>query len=1178
MNLLLDPIYELEEFKELNKQIEEGISSIYLHGIVKESLPHIIYALYEKQKKSFFVVLEDELVAKKIYESMLGLKIQNLAFYPKKDISFYNISALESDSDLRRIEIMSRLAFGEKLIVITSVEALKVKISTKEYFKSMVLEISSDMEVNPEKLKEKLVLMDYERVESVESKGQFAIRGGIVDIYPLNMDKPVRMELFDTEIDSIRSFNIQSQRSIENLDSFKIIPAREFLITERDKKSIITGIEKDIERAEKSYSYNIDKERLIEKFSDIKNRLEEDLRLRNFDLLMPYIKENSYSSIIDYLDEKDIVVFDDIARIYDRSDELERYFQEELTRQIEQGQAFNSHEKIQIKFKDNIEKVKKLTAINITQLAKRTRILNPQTEIKIISLETESYNRNISVFSEDLKEKIYKGYKIIILAQREDKAMAIVNMLETEGLRPRYSEDLDSPIRTSELVVCPYFLSRGFEYRKLKIIYLTLHEIYGVDSKLSRKKKRASVKKSGIISYTDLQEGDFIVHENHGIGVFRGISQIEVAGKLKDYLLIEYRSNDKLYIPVDQMDMVQKYIGDKNSPKLSRLGTDEWAKSKSRAKAQLKEIADDIVKIYARRQTQDGYAFSKDTPWQREFESSFIYEETGAQLRCIEEIKADMEKKRPMDRLLCGDVGYGKTEVALRAAFKAVMDGKQVAILAPTTILALQHFRSASDRYKNFPVKIEMLSRFRDAKRQKEILRETKKGYIDILIGTHKILSKSLEFNDLGLLIVDEEQRFGVRHKDKLKELSQNIDVLMLSATPIPRSLQMGLSGIRDMSILDEAPGERYPTTTYVLEYDSAIIREAILKELERDGQVYIVYNKVMDIDLKREEIEALVPEAKIAVGHGQMNEKALEDVMTSFTEGEYDILLSTTIIETGMDIHNVNTMIILNADIMGLSQLYQLKGRIGRGDRTSFAYFTYEKGKSISEISEKRLKAIRDFTEFGSGFKIAMRDLELRGAGSMLGEVQHGHIESIGYELYVKYLEEAIKMVKGESTGILQTEILVDVKIDTYIPSDYINSQKDKIECYKRIANIESKEEFDDMVEELLDRFGEIPKSVINIMSLSLLKKLAQEIGFTSIKSDKDKIIFGFEKEDLFTLDDYKNIMEEYPRKIELSLAKPMGLIFLEEKNILNRAYELLEYIKKLKLKKIGKKITKTK
>ncbi|MDL2311142.1 transcription-repair coupling factor, partial [Peptostreptococcaceae bacterium OttesenSCG-928-C18] len=826
---------------------------------------------------------------------------------------------------------------------------------------------------------------------------------------------------------------------------------------------------------------------------------------------------------------------------------------EDLTYKMERGEAFESHEKILIPFSTVLNDLKNFSVINSTPLIKKTRLLNPEIDIKIETMEAPNYNRNITALINNIETSLYNGYKIVIFADSKERADSLKLLFEAEGIYPVIKDDLNGEIKTGQLFIVSRVLPNGFEYHKLKYLFLTHKEIYGKE-RIKSKKRRTSKKTSqDIINYSDLVIDDFVVHENHGVGQYKGIEQIEVQGIKKDYIVIQYKGNDRLFIPTDQMNLVQKYIGGEASrPKINKLSGTEWQKAKYKAKKAIEEIAEDLVELYAKRLELKGYKFSKDTEWQKEFEDSFIYEETESQLRSIDEIKKDMESDKPMDRLLCGDVGYGKTEVAIRAAFKAIMDGKQVAFLVPTTILAQQHYNTIIERFKDYPIKVEMLSRFRTAKEQRNILKDTKKGLIDIIVGTHKILSKDLEFKDLGLLIVDEEQRFGVRHKETLKKLSENIDVLTLSATPIPRTLQMGLVGIRDMSLLEEPPEERYPINTYVIEYNEQIIRDALEKEISRGGQIYFVYNRIESIEEKRIELLELLPDAKIAIAHGRMSEKELETVMIDFTSGEYDILLCTTIIETGLDIANVNTMVVYGAENMGLSQLYQLKGRIGRGDRNSFAYFTYQKNKSISEISEKRLMAIKDFTEFGSGFKIAMRDLELRGAGNILGESQSGYISSIGYDLYVKLLEETLGEIKGETKIVKESEIEIDIKLDGYIPSNYIEDSNEKIDMYKKIAAISVEEDYDEVVEELIDRFGDIPKMVQNIMDISLMKSYAAKVGFNRIYEKKEHINLVYSENKELNLEELEYMSENYTGEMNFDLADiPVVSIRLKDKNI---------------------------
>lgn len=1162
MNYIAAQLKNLKPYKDLLKSIENGVDSIYLHGLIKDSLGHFIYSLYENTGRNILIITEDDNSAGKLFDNISSYNKEIVEIYSSSEINYYNISSLEKNNEDNRLRVINRLANKENIITVASSVALQRKISSLSNFKKFSINIDIDKLIDLEEIAESLTYLQYERVSMIESKGQYAIRGGILDIYPVQMENPVRIELFDDEIDSMRIFDISTQRSIKPIDKFSVPPSRELILNDKQRKRIIDELCKELDRAEDKVMYGIDKEHLIDKFAKILEYLENNLFLSNMDLVKPYLGKADYSTLMNYLPKDTIVFTDDIARIYDRNSELNHILYDDLTYKIEKGEAFEKHEKILSPFKNIVEDIKKLTVINSTSLIKRTRLLSPEIDFKIESMEAPNFNRKLSTLAEAISHNIYNGYKVVIFADSLEKAKALHDLFENNRINSVITEDYNHELKSGQVFITTGSLPSGFEYRQLKLMFLTHKEIYGKSKKI-RKKKSKKKSSQDIINYSDLVIDDFIVHENHGVGQYKGIEQIDVQGIKKDYLIIQYRGNDKLFIPTDQMDLVQKYIGgEAKSPRLNKLSGIEWQKAKQRAKKSVELIAQDLVELYAKRSQLEGYAFSPDTEWQREFEDGFIYEETPSQLRSIVEIKEDMESIKPMDRLLCGDVGFGKTEVAIRAVFKAVMDGKQVAVLVPTTILAQQHFNTFEERLKDYPMKVEMLSRFRTAKQQKQTFKDAGKGLVDVVVGTHRILSDDLKFKDLGLLIIDEEQRFGVRHKEKLKNIKENIDVLTLSATPIPRTLQMGLVGIRDMSTLDEPPEERFPINTYVIEYNPQIVRDAIEREMSRGGQVYFVYNNIGDIDKMKMELLELLPDAKIAIAHGRMQEKELENIMFEFSNGDYDILLCTTIIETGLDISNVNTMIVYNADKMGLSQLYQLKGRIGRGDRTSFAYFTFEQNKSLTEISEKRLMAIKDFTEFGSGYKIAMRDLELRGAGSILGDVQSGHISAVGYDLYVKLLEETLGEIKGETAMVKSSEVEIDIKIDAFIPSNYIEDSNEKIDMYKKIASIKDEDDYDEIVEELIDRFGDIPKTVQNIMDISLMKSYASLCGFEKIyeKSSTIKIEYSSKKE--FDLKELEFISENFKGKMTFDIGEtPIISVDIKNKN-LKPIIELLKVV----------------
>lgn len=1165
MNFLIDFFKNNDSYKSLISNLKLKNTPIQCSGLVKTSIFHLLYSIFIDANRSCLVVIvENENRVNELYEELKNI-LDNVVVYPNYDIRFHNINSLESNLENKRIEVINRLVKKEKLLIITTAAAISKKISTPKFFKSHCIQIGIDDNIDMADLTEKLTKMHYDRVDFVESKGQFSVRGSIFDIFPVDYENPIRIEFFSDEIDSIRTFEINTQRSKEKLENVNIIPAKEMVLSKDDVKNILSGLTKDIEKLKKLTLFGKNIDNSLEKFYKIYNDLKINYHISNMDLLSPYIKRGSFSTILDYLQKDAVICTEDILKIYDKNLETEHLFYENITDLIENGEILDSHKNILVPFEKTLNRIKKFDIINLTMLLKRTKIINAKVSVNIKTLEAECFNRKFDYLFKTLKFKLQRGYKIVIFAGSKEMMESFKNILSDENINFICKDNLDFELKSSILVLSNLNFNCGFEIPEQKILFLTHKEIYGFSKKVNKKLK---VKKSNLLSYTDLNIGDYVVHENHGIGQYRGIEQIEVNGIIKDHILIMYKDNDRLYIPTDQMNLIQKYIGkDGYRPKLNRLGSSDWIKTKQRAKKALDEIATDLVKLYAKRDKIEGFSFSYDTPWQREFEDSFIYEETYSQLRAIDEIKKDMESKKPMDRLLCGDVGYGKTEVALRAAFKAIMDNKQVAFLVPTTILAKQHYETALERFGTFPIDIEMLSRFKTQSEQKEIIKNLKNGKINLLIGTHKLLSKNLDFKDLGLLIIDEEQRFGVKHKEALKQMKENIDVLSLSATPIPRTMQMSLVGIRDMSILDDPPEERVSTSTFVLEYNDSVIKEAIYKEIDRGGQVYFVYNRIKDMDKMYKNLSKLLPDVKIAIAHSKLTNRELENIMEAFQEGEYDILLSTTIIETGMDIKNCNTMIIYDADKMGLSQLYQLKGRIGRSERRAFAYFTYEKNKSISEISEKRLMAIRDFSEFGSGFKIAMRDLELRGAGNILGECQSGHVETIGYELYVRMLEESIREVKGEKLN-LKEQTQIELSVDAYIPSNYITDNNQKIDMYNKIARIESREDLNEIFEELIDRFGDVPKAVVNVMNVSYLKSISTKLNFSKI-SEKDKsVIFKFDKDDKTILELVSKLEDSLFAKLEFNLNEDAKLIFNYDKNKLVESINLLEKFLEIKEK----------
>lgn len=1134
---VLEPLNRHNSFNKILESIKGKRYPVNINGVSESGKSYIIYGIYENIDSSLIIFTNSDMEAKNIYEDLV-FYTNDVYYFPAKEVVFYNVDAISGDLRWARLKVLRELLNDNKKIIVTSIDALSSCYVSKDLFLKYNFKLKVDDEVDFKELSKKLLESGYERVEAVERKGQFSLRGGIMDVYPPISTYPYRIELFGDTIDSIRIFNTESQRSIEKVNELEIFPAKEIILTEEavslGRRNILDELDELRERLGSKDEKFIKLESIVR--SNIES-LNESLTFETIDSYLPYFY-NKPDSFFNYV-ENYLFIVDDVKKTEGKIDSIYFEFKENYEAFLLRGGILPSQNKLLIDKGELITKLEKEEVVTLDVFEANNKILRPIDKYSINQTTLSSYQGQLDYLIEDIKEKKKNGYKTLILSGTRARGERLVKTLREREIESSYKEDIKE-MQFGEVVITFGNLLKGFEYPDLKLCIISDKDVFG---EAKRKLSRRVNKQKGIAkikSFTDLKPGDYVVHVNHGIGVYKGIKQIEVDGHKRDYLDIVYDKGDKLYVPVDQMDLVQKFIGaEGKTPKVNKLGGTEWTKAKTKVKNSINEIAQDLVKLYAARSTIKGYKFSKDTEWQKQFEDEFPYEETPDQLTSLAEIKADMESDKPMDRLLCGDVGYGKTEVAFRAAFKAVMDGKQVAFLVPTTILAEQHYKNMLKRFSDFPVKIDMVSRFRSAKEQKATLKAVKEGNVDILVGTHRLVSKDVVFKDLGLLIIDEEQRFGVSQKEKIKQLKKNVDVLTLSATPIPRTLHMSLTGARDISVIETPPEERYPIQTYVVEQNDQLVRDAILREVNRGGQVYYVYNRVETIDDMAKYIADLVPECRVGIIHGKMTEKQLEKEMMEFMNQNYDILVCTTIIETGIDIPNVNTMIVHDADKLGLSQLYQLRGRVGRSNRIAYAYFMYTKDKVLTEVAEKRLKALRDFTELGSGFKIAMRDLEIRGAGNMMGSAQHGHMAAIGYDLYCRMLEDTIKLIKGEIEEE-PIETSVELKVSAYIPGTYIEDEMQKIEIYKKIAAIESLDDYMDIKEELEDRYSDIPEPVYNLMDIAYIKSKAKLLSIEEIKETEKEVKFIFK-------DNIKNLNEIY--KYLLKNYKDLVLLSFEEK-----------------------------
>ena len=1101
MKAFLTPLQGLAEFEQIKEKSKTNKGILQVSGCMESQKSHLMYGLSGIAPYRL-ILAEDERRAREIYEDYRFYD-RKVYSYPAKDLLFFQADIHGNLLIRQRMKVIKALLEEKELTVVTSIDGCMDFLESLEKIKEQLIHYESDSTVDIEQLKNQLVALGYERVGQVEMPGQFSVRGGIVDIYCLTEENPWRIELWGDEIDSIRSFDPESQRSLENLEELTIYPAVE------------------------------------------------------------HIGDKDMVSFLDYFPEERTIIFlDEPNRLTEKGGAVEEEYRQSRMHREEKGSR-NLPENWLCSFEQLQKELNKRNCISVCALEPKQAGWKVREKFYLEVKSISAYNNSFELLVKDLHQYKKQGYRIALLSGSRTRAERLAKDLQEEGLAAFYGQDYDREICPGEIMVVYGHAKKGFEYPLIKFAVMTESDIFGQEQK---KKKKKNYSGSRIQDFAELSIGDFVVHEKHGLGIYRGIEKVEVDRIVKDYIKIEYRGGSNLYIPATQLDCLQKYSGADASkaPKLNKLGTQEWNKTKSKVRGAVKNIAKELVELYAVRQEKEGYVCGPDTVWQREFEEMFPYEETEDQLSAIEDAKRDMESTRIMDRLICGDVGYGKTEVALRAAFKEVQESRQVAYLAPTTILAQQIYNTFVQRMKEFPVHVELLCRFRTPAQQKKAIEDLKKGQVDVIIGTHRILSKDVQFKNLGLLIVDEEQRFGVTHKEKIKQLKKDVDVLTLTATPIPRTLHMSLIGIRDMSVLEEPPMDRMPIQTYVMEYDEETVREAINRELRRGGQVYYVYNRVTDIADVALRIAKLVPDARVDFAHGQMSERELENVMYSFVNGDIDVLVSTTIIETGLDISNVNTMIIHDSDRYGLSQLYQLRGRIGRSNRTAYAFLMYRKNVMLKETAEKRLAAIREYTDLGSGFKIAMRDLELRGAGNLLGAQQHGHMNAVGYDLYCKMLNEAVKEAKGIRT-MEDFETSVDLNVDAYIPDSYISNEFQKLDIYKRIAGIETQQDYDDMLEELLDRFGEPGKAVLNLLAIAKLKAIAHQGYVTEIKQTGKTVRFTLYEKARLNTEGFPALMQKYRRGLQFKNEQEPKFILEPQGNLILALTEFAEELKSM-------------
>ena len=1189
-----NPLVDLAEYTDMKQDLDQGKGPVQISGVTDSQKVHVMHEL-SKDNPWRLVVTYDDTRAKEIFDDFSYFE-PNTWLYPARDLLFYSSDIHGNLLTRQRMQVFKHLLEDEGGVVVTTVDGLMDHLLPLSMIKESCLNIMVGQTLDMEEIKHLLTGMGYERMGQVDGMGQFSVRGGILDVFPLTEEVPVRIELWGDEVDSIRSFDAESQRSIQQMDEVTIYPAAELILTKKDIEEGILCLEADEKKQEKAFRDQKKPEeaqRIRRAVGELVESLKEGFDVQTLDAYIRYFCKDTVS-FLDYMkkvgakvtlvssgaagktaEKKQTsgltLILDEPQRMKEKAETVETEFRESMSHRLEQGYILPGQADLLFSSKTVLADCHTPHSIFMTGLDQRLPGMTPKAKYSLTGKNLNSYQNSFEILIKDLTKWKKDGYRVVLLSASRTRASRLAGDLREYDLRAFCPEDAGRPVAPGEIMVTYGKLHKGFEYPLIKFVVITEGDMFGVE-KRKKKRKKYNYEGKKISSFSELSVGDYVVHESHGLGIYKGIEKIEQDHVIKDYIKVEYGDGGNLYLPATRLEGIQKYAGaDAKVPKLNKLGGTEWTKTKTKVRTAVREIAKELVELYAARQDAEGFQYGPDTVWQKEFEEMFPYDETDDQLTAIDDTKRDMESKKIMDRLICGDVGYGKTEIALRAAFKAVQEEKQVVYLVPTTILAQQIYNTFVQRMKDFPVRVDMMSRFRTPGEMKKTVEGLKKGYVDIIVGTHRVLSKDVQFKNLGLLIVDEEQRFGVTHKEKIKQMKQNVDVLTLTATPIPRTLHMSLIGIRDMSVLEEPPVDRVPIQTYVMEYNDEMIREAIHRELGRGGQVYYVYNRVNNIDEVANHVASLVPDANVAFAHGQMNEHQLEKIMLDFINGDIDVLVSTTIIETGLDIPNANTMIIQDADRLGLSQLYQIRGRIGRSNRTSYAFLMYKRDKMLKEDAEKRLQAIREFTELGSGIKIAMRDLEIRGAGNILGAEQHGHMEAVGYDLYCKMLNEAVIALKGGQEEEETFETVVDCDIDAFIPDGYIKNEYLKLDVYKRISAIETDDEYMDMQDELIDRFGDIPKSVDNLLRVAELKAMAHRAYVTEVDINTQEIRIELYPKAKLDVTKIPALIAEYKTALRFAQGGEKPVLFYQEKGKKNKNCEpMIEKAKEI-LGKLG-------